>query len=133
MTERPPTLRKSNAVHTRDLTPLFASMTALLFAVELYASATSRHWDWSFWAHIVIVGTLGLFLVGYIVVRVRGVFVTRSSTAPQGVHDAACGPATRPWKRRSWGYSTLGVSVIVFVRARPLARLPAPRVTSGWA
>ncbi len=81
MTERPPTLRKSGAGQTRDLTPLFASMTALIFAVELYASATSRHWDWAFWAHIVIVGSLELFLVGYILVRVRRVFVTRSRGA----------------------------------------------------
>lgn len=81
VTDRPPTLRKSEPGHTRDLTPLFASMTALIFAVELYASATSRHWDWSFWAHIVLVGSLELFLVGYILVRVRRMFVTRSRGA----------------------------------------------------
>lgn len=78
MTDRPPILRAAAAGHARDLTPLFASMTALIFAVELYASATSRHWDWSFWAHIVVVGALELFLIGYILIRARGVFVARS-------------------------------------------------------
>ncbi len=81
MTERPATLRKSDSGHARDLTPVFASMTALIFAVELWASTTSRHWDWSFWAHIVIVGTLELFLVGYIFVRTFGALVTRSKGA----------------------------------------------------
>ena len=56
-------------------------MMALTFAVELWASASGRHWDWSFWAHILIVGTLELFLVGYILLRTFGTFVTLSRGA----------------------------------------------------
>ena len=77
MKERPPILRKTDSSDPLDLTPLFASMTALIFAVELYASITSYHWDWAFWAHIVIVGALESFLIGYLLIRVWGMIFAR--------------------------------------------------------
>lgn len=81
MKVRPPTLRKGDAGTPLDLTPLFASMTALIFAVELYASVNSNHWNWAFWAHVFIVGSLELFLIGYVLIRAWGAIVARWSGA----------------------------------------------------
>ena len=79
MTDRPSTPRRSDPGTFRDLTPLFASIAVLIFAVELYANVTSNQRDWVLWTHVIVVGALELFLIGYLCVWVRATLAGRPS------------------------------------------------------